>query len=121
MSDTQITVEQYIANFPEDVQAILKELRQRIAAQLPDAEQVISYGIPTFKRNGKYIVYFSGWKDHISIHPFLDTDGDLLKELEPYKSGRGTLRFPLDKPLPYDLINRVVAELDKANHERTGR
>jgi uncharacterized protein YdhG (YjbR/CyaY superfamily) len=121
MSDTPAAIEQYIASFPEDVQRTLKELRQKIAAQLPDAEQVISYGIPTFKRNGKYIVYFSGWKDHISIHPFLETDGDLLKELEPYKSGRGTLRFPLDRPLPYDLIKKVVEALDTANHERTGQ
>lgn len=115
MSDKPTTVEAYIATFPEDVRRTLKELHQKIAAQLPDAEQVISYGIPTFKQNGRYIVYFSGWKQHISLYPIPHADGQLQKDLEPYKAGKGTLKFPLDKPLPYDLIKRVVEELEKEN------
>ncbi len=115
------TIEQYIGTFPEDVQKLLKELHQKIHAMIPEAEEAISYGIPMFKNkeNGKYIVYFSAWKQHISVYP-IPHGPKLQNELEPYVAGKGTLQFPLDKPLPYDLIKKVVDELAQENLERTG-
>lgn len=103
------TVDQYIAQFPDDVQKILEKIRQAIKKEIPDAEEVISYRIPTFKVNGKYIIYFAGFKNHVSVYPI--TDGarkKFSKELSSYLSGKGTVQFPLDKPIPYGLIAKLA-------------
>ncbi len=115
------TIDEYIQTFPKDVQSVLEQMRQTIRRTVPkEAEETISYGIPCFKLNGKYVVYFAGWKRHISLYPILSGNEVLQKELEPYKSGRGTVKFPLDKPIPYDLVERVVKELVRNNMERRG-
>lgn len=113
------TIDEYINSFPKEVGDILQTLRKLIRKEVPDgAVETISYGIPTFKLNGKYVVYFAGFKKHISIYPILHTDEKLRKEIEPYIKGRGTLQFQLDKPLPVSLIRKVVKCLVKENLER---
>lgn len=105
------TVDEYIESFPDDVRVVLQQVRQTIREAAPDAVEAISYQIPTFKLGGRYLVYFSGWKNHISLYPLPAVTGALDEELNPYKSGRGTLKFPLGQPVPLDLVRRVVAAL----------
>jgi len=103
------TVDEYISSFPADVQEQLQAVRRAMRAAAPGTEEAISYGIPTFMLDGRYLVYFAGWKRHISIYPIPAVDAQLDREIERYKAGKGTLRFPLDEPIPYDLIGRLVA------------
>jgi len=114
------SMDDYIATFPEDVQNILKQVRSTIKAAAPTAEETISYEIPTFKLNGKYLIYFAGWKNHISIYPIPAGDAAFRKAVEPYVSGKGTLKFPLDKPIPYQLITQMVKLQIADNLEKTG-
>jgi uncharacterized protein YdhG (YjbR/CyaY superfamily) len=102
------SVDEYIASFPEDVQEILQEVRATIRAVVPEPGEKISYQLPTITLDGKSLIYFSGWKNHISIYPIPPADDALANELEPYRSGKGTLKFPLKKPIPYDLIRRIT-------------
>jgi uncharacterized protein YdhG (YjbR/CyaY superfamily) len=105
------TIDEYIASFPPDVRQVLDAVRATIRAAAPGLDEGISYGIPTFKLGGRYVVYFAGWKDHISVYPIPDADEALARELAPYVTGKGTLRFPLDRPTPHELIGRVAALL----------
>jgi uncharacterized protein YdhG (YjbR/CyaY superfamily) len=105
------TVDQYIGSFPEDVQVILEEVRRRIRGVAPEAGETISYQIPTMTLSGRHLVYFAAWKHHISVYPVPALDESLEQELAPYRAGRGTVRFPLNKPIPYGLIERLVALL----------
>jgi uncharacterized protein YdhG (YjbR/CyaY superfamily) len=117
MADKPTTVDEYISTFPEDLQVILQQIRETIQRTIPDATEKISYGIPTFVRNDTYVMYFSGWKHHVALYP-IPHDNELQAELEPYMEGKGTLKFPLDEPIPYDLIEKVAKLLDAEN---TGR
>jgi uncharacterized protein YdhG (YjbR/CyaY superfamily) len=121
MSRTQfITIDAYINSFPKDVKELLQNLRKVIKEEVPEETvETISYGIPTFKLKGKYVVYFAGYKKHISIYPILHTDDKLKKEIEPYIKGKGTLQFPLDKLLPIPLIRKVIKILVIENQERS--
>ena len=102
------SIDEYIATFPEDVQKTLEELRSTIKASAPDAKETISYNIPTFTLNGKYLIYFAGWKNHISIYPIPTGSKEFNKEVSKYVEGKGTLKFPIDKPLPLKLITKMV-------------
>ena len=102
------SIDEYIATFPEDVQKTLEELRSTIKATAPDAKETISYNIPTFTLNGKYLIYFAGWKNHISIYPIPAGSEAFNKEVSKYVEGKGTLKFPIDKPLPLKLITKMV-------------
>ena len=112
------TVEEYIESFPDDVRPVLEQVRKTIREAAPDAVEAISYQIPTFKLGGRYLVYFSGWKNHISLYPMPAVTEALDEELTPYKSGRGTLKFPLQKPLPLELVRKVVAALITDNERK---
>ena len=101
-------IDEYIDTFPENVQTILKQVRKTIKAAAPKAGEKISYGIPTFTLNGKYLIYFAGWKHHISIYPIPVGDDEFNQEIAPYVAGKGTLKFPIDKPLPLKLITKIV-------------
>lgn len=101
------TVEEYIGSFPGDVRDILREVRSTIGGAVPEAGERISYGIAAFTLGGRDLVYFAGWKKHISVYPVPTEDADLTQELAPYLAARGTLKFPLGKPVPYPLIGRV--------------
>lgn len=113
MADQFATIDDYINSFPEDVQVILEKVRRTIRKVVPGAGETISYQIPTITLNGKYVVYFAAWKHHISVYPLPATDEALEQELAPYRAGKGTARFPLREPIPYDLIERLVALLVK--------
>jgi uncharacterized protein YdhG (YjbR/CyaY superfamily) len=101
------TMDEYITTFPEDVQGVLEKIRRTIRKTVPAADETISYQIPTFKLDGKYLVYFAGYKNHVSLYP-IPSGKEILKELAPYKAGKGTVRFPLDEPIPYDLVKKIV-------------
>jgi uncharacterized protein YdhG (YjbR/CyaY superfamily) len=102
------SIDEYIDTFPEDMQTILKQVRKTIKAAAPEAGERISYGIPTFTLNDKYLIYFAGWKHHISIYPIPIGDDAFNQEIAPYVSGKGTLKFPIDKPMPLKLITKIV-------------
>ena len=101
-------VDEYIAWAPEQSRDLLKTIRQTISEEAPEAGEKISYGIPTFTMDNKYLVYFAGYENHVSIYPIPSGDKAFEKEITPYKAGKGTLRFALDKPLPLSLIRKVV-------------
>jgi uncharacterized protein YdhG (YjbR/CyaY superfamily) len=102
------SIDEYIDTFPEDMQTILKQVRKTIKAAAPEAGERISYGIPTFTLNDKYLIYFAGWKHHISIYPIPIGDDAFNQKIAPYVSGKGTLKFPIDKPIPLKLITKIV-------------
>ena len=108
------TIDEYIAGFPPNTAEILRQVRATMHAAVPDGEETITYGIPTITLGGKYVVYFAGWKHHISVYPVPVGDEALQQAVEPYKAAKGTLKFPLAKPIPYDLIARVAVELAQA-------
>ena len=112
------TIDDYIAGFPKDVQAILRKIRLTIRKAAPGVEESISYQIPTFKLNGKYLIYFAAHKKHIGVYPAPRTSAEFKDELSGYEGGKGTLQFPLDKPIPLDLIRRIVKFRIKENMER---
>ena len=101
-------INEYIAGFPKDTQKILKQIRATIKKAAPGAEETISYAIPTFKLKGRYLVYFAGYKNHISLYPSPRGNEAFKKELSVYKGGKGTVQFPLDKPIPLNLITRIM-------------
>jgi len=110
-------IDEYIATFPDDVQKVLQKIRSTIRKAAPKAEETISYQIPTFKLNG-YLIYFAGYQKHVSVYPAPRGEKEFKKELAAYKGGKGTVQFPLDKPVPYELISRLVKYRAKKNLER---
>ena len=111
-------IDDYIVGFPKDTQKILKQIRATIKKAAPDAEETISYAIPTFTLKGRYLIYFAGYKNHIALYPAPRGNEAFKKELSVYKGGKGTVQFPLDKPLPLDLITRIVKFKIKENVEK---
>lgn len=103
------SVPEYIASKPKSLQAILKRIRAAIRKAIPDAEEAISYQLPAYKINGRPTLFFAGWKEHYSLYPASDALVAAFKdELAPYKLSKGTIRFPLDEPIPLDLISRIA-------------
>jgi uncharacterized protein YdhG (YjbR/CyaY superfamily) len=102
------TVDEYIAAFSPEVQSILERIRQVVREAAPEAQEVISYRMPALKQGG-ILVYFAAFRNHIGLYPPVSGDPDLEKAIAPYAGAKGNLRFPFDKPLPYDLIARVTA------------
>ncbi len=111
---TPKTVDDYINSFPADVMSKLKQLRKTIKATAPKAEELISYGIAGYKYHGM-LIYFAGFSNHISVYPAPRGVDAFKKELAIYKGGKGTIQFPLDKPLPLDLVKRIVIFRMKEN------
>lgn len=102
------SVDEYIASFEGDAKSLLQRVRSAVRQAAPDAEETIRYNVPTYRLNGRSVVHFAGWKEHISLYPVPDGDAAFEKRIRPYRSGKGTLRFPLDRPIPFDLITGVV-------------
>lgn len=103
------SIDEYINSFPQGaVKAKLVEMRQIFRNAAPGAQETISYTIPTFKVDGKYVGYFAGFKDHVSFYPLPRDDEKLIEEMKPYVAGKGTLHFKLEEPLPKDLITKIV-------------
>jgi uncharacterized protein YdhG (YjbR/CyaY superfamily) len=108
-------IDEYIAGFPQDIQKILQKIRRTIKKAAPGAEETISYKIPTFNLKGKYIVYFAAYKKHIGFYPVPMGKTEFKKELSAYEAGKGTAKFPLDKPIPFNLITKIVKFRVKEN------
>jgi uncharacterized protein YdhG (YjbR/CyaY superfamily) len=100
-------IDEYITGFPEDVQYILQNLRHAIREAAPEAKETISYGMPAFRQHD-ILVYFGGFKRHISLFPTSSVVSAFQKELTLYETSKGTIQFPLDKPIPYDLVKKIV-------------
>jgi uncharacterized protein YdhG (YjbR/CyaY superfamily) len=102
------SIDEYIAGFPPETQKALEEVRALIRAVAPAATEKISYAIPAFDLHGT-LIYFAGFRGHIGLYPMASAIEAFGEDLKPYKSGKGSVRFPLGKPLPSDLIRRIVA------------
>jgi uncharacterized protein YdhG (YjbR/CyaY superfamily) len=100
-------MDEYIVAFPKNVQDILQSLRRVIRESAPQAEEAISYGIPTFKLKGN-LVHFAAFKNHVGFYPTPSAITAFKKELAPYKQARGSVQFPIDKPLPLGLVKKIV-------------
>lgn len=111
MAEQFATIDDYIASFPDDVRVILEKVRRSIRSVVPEAEETMSYQMPTVTVNGKYLVYFAAWKHHIALYAVPTAPEDLERRLAPYREAKDTVKFPLTKPIPYDLIERIVALL----------
>jgi uncharacterized protein YdhG (YjbR/CyaY superfamily) len=111
------TIDEYIKSFPPDVQDILQKIRRTIRTAAPEAEETISYQIPAFKQNG-ILVYFAAFKKHVGFFPTSSGINAFQKDLAPYKTSKGTVQFPLEKPIPYDLIKKIVMFRVKENLEK---
>lgn len=112
------TIDEYIAGFPNDVQAILEKIRRTIRKAAPGAEETIKYGMPTFILKGN-LVYFAAFKRHIGFYPPPATrDAKFKKELDPYRGPKGSCKFPLDEPIPLGLISKIVKLRVKENLEK---
>jgi uncharacterized protein YdhG (YjbR/CyaY superfamily) len=108
------TIDEYIASFPKDVQEILERIRRTIREAAPDAQEKISYQMPAFTLKGN-LVYFAAFKNHIGFYPIPSGIEEFKEELSAYEQGKGSVQFPLDKPIPYDLISRIVKFRVKEN------
>ena len=115
-----INVDNYIAGFSEETQKLLKEIRATIKKAAPDAEEVISYQMPAYKQNG-ILVYFAGYKNHIGFYPTASGIANFKEEFSVFKSSKGAVQFPVDKPLPLKLITTIVAFRVKENAEKAER
>jgi uncharacterized protein YdhG (YjbR/CyaY superfamily) len=111
------SIDDYIAAFPTEVQARLQKLRATIKKAAPGAEETVSYQIPTFRLKGN-LVHFAAFKEHIGFFPTSTGISEFQKELAIYRSGKGSVQFPLHKPIPFGLIGRIVKFRAKENLER---
>lgn len=110
-------INEYIGGFPNDVQEILEKVRITIQKAAPDAKEKISYAMPAFEQNG-IVVFFAAFKNHIGLYALPSGHEAFREELSPYKSGKGSVQFPLNKPMPYDLISKIVKFRVKENLEK---
>jgi uncharacterized protein YdhG (YjbR/CyaY superfamily) len=110
-------MDEYIKAFPKDVQGVLEKIRQSIRKAVPEAEETISYRMPTFKLKGRVLVYFAAFRKHIGLFP--PAPREFKKEVSKYEGPKGNLKFPTDEPIPYDLVTRIVLFRKKAILDRT--
>jgi uncharacterized protein YdhG (YjbR/CyaY superfamily) len=112
------TIDEYIGEFPNEVQEILERIRITIQKAAPEAKEKISYSMPAFEQNG-IIVYFAAFKKHIGLYALPSGHEAFREELSKYKSGKGSVQFPLNEPIPFDLITRIVKFRVKENIEKS--
>ena len=110
-------IDEYIGAFPNDVQEILERIRMTVQNAAPDAKEKISYSMPAFEQNG-IVVYFAAFKNHIGLYALPSGHDAFKEELSKYKSGKGSVQFPLNQPMPYDLITEIVKFRVKENLEK---
>lgn len=111
------TIDDYLASLSHDSRVILEEIRRVVKANVPAAIETIGYQMPAFKLS-KLFIYFAAFRNHIGIYPPVKGDSNLQKELLPYRGEKGNLKFPLDEPIPYDLIGRVAVALARERFEQ---
>jgi uncharacterized protein YdhG (YjbR/CyaY superfamily) len=102
------SINEYVSTLPENAQKAMEEIIVSIKSSVPDAEERISYNMPAFKVNGEYFIHFSAWKNHIGMYPIPAGNEAFHKQIEPYRSAKSSLNFPLDKPMPIKLIGKFV-------------
>jgi uncharacterized protein YdhG (YjbR/CyaY superfamily) len=112
-------MDEYIAGFPEQTQKILQKIRATVKKAVPEAEETISYKMPTFNLRGHYLVYFAAYKKHVGFYPAPIGNEEFKEKIAPYMSGKGTLQFPLDQPIPYKLITKIVKFRARENFAQT--
>jgi uncharacterized protein YdhG (YjbR/CyaY superfamily) len=118
VAQTYETVEDYIRSCPAEAQVVLQEIRRRVHDIAPSVDETISYQMPTFRLDGRSWVHVAAWKHHVSLYPLPDTDDEsLARDLAPFASGRGTVKFPLREPIPYEVVERMLRAL-LAQHAR---
>jgi uncharacterized protein YdhG (YjbR/CyaY superfamily) len=103
-----MTVDEYLAPFPEKIQVLLEDIRTTIRTNAPEATESISYGMPAYRLNNKPLVYFACFKNHIGFYATPTGHTTFASKLSAYKQGKGSVQFPLDKPIPFDLIAEIV-------------
>jgi uncharacterized protein YdhG (YjbR/CyaY superfamily) len=108
MAAKPTTVDEYLAQFPDEARTILEKVREAVRTAVPDAEESISYGIPTFRQSGHLVIYFGGWKTHVGVYPVSRGDDDYESAVGPYRAATDSLHFAYSKPVPYELIERVA-------------
>jgi uncharacterized protein YdhG (YjbR/CyaY superfamily) len=108
MKENYATIDEYIASFPEHVREIMVQVQKTILTNAPDAAESISWGMPAFKTHGKPLVYFAGHKNHLGFYGTPTIHAAFAKELSPYKQGKGSVQFPYNQPVPYELIGKIV-------------
>jgi Uncharacterized conserved protein len=108
-------IDEYIFKFPKEAQEIMQKIRALVKDAAPDAVEQIAYGMPGYKTHGKPLVYFAGYKNHIGLYATPSGHEKFAEELSKYKQGKGSVQFPLDQPMPYDLIKRIVVFRVKEN------
>jgi len=101
------SIDDHISAFPPETQHLLQQVRDTIKAVAPEATETISYGIPTFQFHGN-LVHFAGYAHHIGFYPGASSIREFTKDLSGYKTSKGTIQFPLDKPIPFDLVRRIT-------------
>jgi uncharacterized protein YdhG (YjbR/CyaY superfamily) len=114
-------IDAYIAAFPDERQAILEQIRAKIKTVVPEASEAISYGMPSFTLNNQNLVYFSAFKSHIGFYGLPEGDDAFQEAITPYKAGKGTLQFPLNEPMPLDLIAQIVLFKKYENEKKKGK
>lgn len=112
-------IESYFQQFPDNVQEILRNIRKLIKDNVPEAEELFAYGMPTYKTNKKPLVYFAAFKNHIGFYATPSGHNEFQNELLKYKQGKGSVQFPLDQPIPYKLIEKIVKFRVTENIEKT--
>ncbi len=120
MKDEHVTprnIDEYIARFPKDVQILLERIRATVRKAAPGAEEKIAYQMPTFALKGN-LVHFAAWKEHIGFYPTPRGTEEFKHELSAYKCAKGSVQFPLARPIPYDLISRIVKSRVRENLEK---
>jgi uncharacterized protein YdhG (YjbR/CyaY superfamily) len=108
MKNNISSIDGYIRTFPEEIREILQQIRMTIRQAAPEAKESISYGMPAFKINGKPLVYFAAFKNHIGFYATPNGHSEFARELSKYKHGKGSVQFPLDKSIPLELIKRIT-------------
>lgn len=112
------TIDEYIASFPNDIQVVLQQIRHAVRESAPQAEETISYKMPAFRQNG-ILVYFAAFKDHIGFFPTALGVEEFADKLKRYKTSKGTVQFPLNQPMPIELIKEIVSYRILQNQKKT--
>ena len=119
MNTKPLNVEEYIKSFPKSTQTLLKQVRKAIKENAPGAEELIGYGMPGYKLNKKPLVYFAGYANHIGFYATPNGHEKFVKELAKYKQGKGSVQFPINEPMPLELIAKIVQFRVSENLKKT--